>query len=36
LTDTHLSEMRRFLKGKLDAERTEELSLVLRKAGLPI
>ena len=30
------AEIRRFLKGKLDAERTDELSTLLRKAGLPI
>lgn len=36
LTDTHLSEMRRFLKGKLDQDRTDELTITLRKAGLPI
>lgn len=36
LTDTRLVEMRRFLQGKLDVERTEELTVTLRKAGLPI
>lgn len=36
LTDTRLFEMRRFLQGKLDAERTEELTVTLRRAGLPI
>ena len=36
LTDTRLPEMRRFLQGKLDAERTEELTVTLRRAGLPI
>lgn len=36
LTDTRLVEMRRFLQGKLDAERTEELTVTLRRAGLPI
>lgn len=36
LTDTPQAEMRRFLKGKLDPERTDELAAVLRKAGLPI
>ena len=30
------SEVRRFLKGRLDTERTEELSDVMRQAGLPI
>ena len=35
LTDARLPEIRRFLKGKLDAERTDELSTLLRKAGLP-
>ena len=36
LTDARLPEIRRFLKGKLDAERTDELSTLLRKVGLPI
>lgn len=36
LTDTRLPEIRRFLKGKLDSERTEELSTTMRMAGLPI
>lgn len=36
LTDTQVSEMRRFLQGRLDAERTEELTVTLRRAGLPI
>ena len=36
LTDARLPEIRRFLKGKLDADRTDELSTLLRKAGLPI
>ncbi len=34
--DTRLPEMRRFLGGKLDAERTEEITTMLRRAGLPI
>jgi len=36
LADTGLPEMRRFLKGKLDSDRTEELTTVMRQAGLPI
>lgn len=36
LTDCRLPEIRRFLKGQLDADRTEELSTQMRKAGLPI
>ena len=34
--DARLPEIRRFLSGKLDTERTEELSTMMRKAGLPI
>ena len=34
--DTRLPEIRRFLGGKLDAERTEEITVMLRRAGLPI
>lgn len=34
--DTRLPEMRRFLGGKLDAERTGEITAMLRRAGLPI
>lgn len=34
--DTRLPEMRKFLKGRLDAERTEELGQMMRQAGLPI
>ena len=34
LTEVRLPEIRRFLKGKLDAERTDELSSLLRKVGL--
>ena len=30
------SEVRRFLKGRLDTDRTEEISDVMRQAGLPI
>ncbi len=36
LTDTRLPEIRRFLKGQLDSDRTDELSTLMRKAGLPI
>lgn len=36
LTDTRLPEMRQFLKGKLDTDRTEELSGMMRRAGLPL
>lgn len=36
LTDCRLPEIRRFLKGQLDADRTDELSTQMRKAGLPI
>ena len=36
LADTRLPEMRRFLKGQLDPDRTDELSTLMRKAGLPI
>lgn len=36
LTDTRLPEIRRFLKGQLDTDRTDELSTLMRKAGLPI
>jgi len=28
--------MRRFLGGKLDAERTEEITSMMRRAGLPV
>jgi hypothetical protein len=34
--DTRLPEMRRFLGGKLDAERTEEITSMMRRAGLPV
>ncbi|WP_280178800.1 hypothetical protein [Mesorhizobium delmotii] len=34
--DARLPEISRFLSGKLDAERTEELGTMMRKAGLPI
>jgi|AntRauTorckE5430_2_1112549.scaffolds.fasta_scaffold00479_5 type II secretory pathway predicted ATPase ExeA len=34
--DTRLPEIRRFLGGKLDAERTEEITTMMRRAGLPI
>lgn len=34
--DTRLPEIRGFLKGKLDPERTEELCNAMRRAGLPI
>jgi hypothetical protein len=30
------SEVRRFLRGRLDTDRTEELSDLMRQAGLPI
>ena len=36
LTDARLPEIRRFLKGELDTDRTEDLSNLLRRAGLPI
>ena len=36
LADTRLPEMRRVLKGQLDPDRTDELSTLMRKAGLPI
>lgn len=36
IADTRLPEMRRFLKGQLDPDRTDELSTLMRKAGLPI
>ncbi|WP_456386562.1 AAA family ATPase [Profundibacter sp.] len=36
LVDTGLPEIRRFLKGKLDTDRTEELATTMRQAGLPI
>ena len=36
LADTRLPEMRRFLKGELDPDRIDELSTLMRKAGLPI
>lgn len=36
LADIRLPEMRRFLKGQLDPDRTDELSTLMRKAGLPI
>lgn len=36
LADARLPEMRRFLKGQLDPDRTDELSTLMRKAGLPI
>ena len=34
--DTRLPEMRKFLKGHLDSERTQELGQMMRQAGLPI
>ena len=34
--EVRLPEIRRFLKGKLDTERTEELGTAMRRAGLPI
>lgn len=34
--DTKPAEIRRFLKGKLDADRTAELSDAMRRAGLPL
>lgn len=34
--DARPVEIRQFLKGKLDSERTEELALAMRRAGLPI
>lgn len=34
--DARLPEIRRFLNGKLDVERTEKLGAMMRKAGLPI
>ena len=34
--DLTQSEARRFLKGKLDPDRTSELGDVMRQAGLPI
>ena len=36
LTDTRLPEIRRFLKGQLDTDRIDELSTLMRQAGLPI
>lgn len=36
LTDARLFEIRRFLKGQLDTDRTDELSTLMRRAGLPI
>lgn len=36
LTDVRPLDIRRFLKGRLDTERTDEFSTLLRKAGLPI
>ena len=36
LTDARLPEIRRFLKGQLDTDRTDELSTLMRRAGLPI
>ena len=36
LTDARLPGIRRFLKGRLDAERTDELTTMMRKAGLPV
>ena len=36
LTNTRLPEIRRFLKGQLDMDRTDEFSTLMRKAGLPI
>lgn len=34
--DARPVEIRQLLKGKLDSERTEELALAMRRAGLPI
>lgn len=36
LTDTRLPEIRRFLKGQLDTDRIDELSTLMRRAGLPL
>ncbi len=34
--DSGVPEIRRFMKGKLDPDRTEELGTMMRRAGLPI
>ena len=34
--DTRPTEIRRFLKGKLDLDRTAELTDAMRSAGLPL
>ncbi|MGC8203999.1 ExeA family protein [Aliiroseovarius sp. PTFE2010] len=34
--DTRLPEIRRFLTGRLDTERTEEITAMMRRAGLPV
>ena len=34
--DARLPEIRRFLKGQLDTDRIDELSTLMRQAGLPI
>ncbi|QFT29547.1 hypothetical protein FIV00_03565 [Labrenzia sp. THAF82] len=36
LTDTRLPGIRRFLKGQLDTDRIDELSTLMRRAGLPL
>ncbi|SFL23479.1 hypothetical protein SAMN04488518_12511 [Pseudovibrio ascidiaceicola] len=36
MTDTRVPEIRRFLKGQLDADRTDEISTIMRRAGLPL
>ena len=36
MTDTSLTDIRRFLNGKLDTERSDELAKTMRKAGLPL
>jgi len=34
--DARPAEITKFMKGKLDSERTQELAAAMRKAGLPI
>ncbi|MTH95271.1 AAA family ATPase [Roseibium sp. RKSG952] len=36
MTDVSVGEIKRFLKGQLDAERTDALTGIMRKTGLPI
>ncbi|KZL24079.1 hypothetical protein PsAD37_02926 [Pseudovibrio sp. Ad37] len=36
MTDSRVPEIRRFLKGQLDADRTDEISTIMRRAGLPL